>query len=444
VRDKVKLCFIYLLNAIQAGKIYTENHPTFSEFVGKLHDAVQAVLLVKKELILGIVSGELAWEDDIFFDVTKKLGTLVDFLKEARIERIIFQQGLRFEELSAFISFLAHIKKMDKVDEQEYFSRHGITNIRAGRIRTLTPVEDPEEKAKEIMRKYENSVGTVSNSINVVLDEKDLNYLDLRFNVLNCMEDFMGKHQELVSLMAVKQKDVLTFVHLMNVALLTMFFASKLEFGKDDVLDLGIAALYHDIGKLYVSTKILQKKTTLAETEFIQMKDHPLLGVKILNNYTETLGILPLVVALEHHVRHDLTGYPKLAYPQKPHVASMMVSICDVYDALALKRTYKKDYPPNKIHDLMMTNKGKIFEPELLDKFFQGIGVWPVGAIVSLSDESVAVVREINEEDAFKPKVEVIAPESKKEMINLAKTKTVYITETMNPKGKGKDYLRYL
>lgn len=444
MRDKVKLCFIYLLNAIQAGKIYTESHPTFSEFVGKLHEAVQAVLLVKKELILGIVSGELAWEDEIFFDVSKKLGALINFLKEVKIERIIFQQGLRFEELNAFISFLARIKKMEKIDEQEYFNLHGITNIRAGRIRTLTPSEDPQEKANEMMRKYENAVEAVSNSINVVLDEKDLDYLDLRFNVLNCMEDFMGKHQELVSLMSVKEKDVLTFVHLVNVSLLTMFFASKLEFGKDDVLDLGIAALYHDIGKLYVSTKILQKKTALAEKEFIQMRDHPLLGVRILNNYKETLGILPLVVALEHHLHYDLTGYPKLAYPQKPHVASMMVSICDVYDALALKRTYKKDFPPNKIYDLMMTNKGKIFDPELLDKFFQGTGVWPVGAIVSLSDGSVAVVREINEEDAFKPKVEVIAPESKKEMINLAKTKTVYITEAMNPKGKGKDYLRYL
>ncbi len=444
MRDKVKLCFIYLLNAIQAGKIYTENHPTFSEFVGKLHDAVQAVLLVKKELILGIISGELAWEDDIFFELSKKLGTLIDFLKEVKVERIIFQQGLRFEELSAFISYLAQIKKMEKVDEQDYFSRHGITNIRAGRIRTLIPAEDSEEKAKEMMRKYENSVETVSNSIKGVVDEKALDYLDLRFNILNGLEDFVGKHQELVSLMSVKEKDVLTFFHLMNVSLLTMFFASKLEFGKDDVLDLGIAALYHDIGKLYVSTQILQKKTALAEKEFVQIRDHPLLGVKILNNYKETLGILPLVVAAEHHVRYDLTGYPKTAYPQKPHVASMIVSICDVYDALALKRTYKKDYPPNRIYDLMMANKGKIFEPELLDKFFQSIGVWPVGAIVTLNDNSVAVVREINEEDAFKPIVEVIEPESNKQTINLAKTKTVWITEALNPKGKGKDYLRCL
>lgn len=444
MRDKVKICFIYLLNSIQAGKIYTEKHPIFNEFVGRLYDIIQNILLVKKELILGIVSGELAWEDEIFFDLSKKLGTLIDFLKKVRIERIIFQQGLRFEELNQFISFLSRIKKMEKVDEQEYFSLNGITNIRAGRIRSLVQVEDAEEKAKEMMRKYDNSLETASHSLNVVLDEEEIDYLDLRFSVLNFMEDFMGKHQELISLISVKEKDLLTFVHLMNVCLLAMFFASKLEFGKDDVLDLGIAALYHDIGKLFISKKILKKKTALAEKEFIQMKDHPLLGVKILNSYKETLGILPLVVALEHHLRYDLTGYPKVAYPQKPHIASLMISICDVYDALALKRTYKLDYPPNKIYELMMMNKGKLFEPLLLDKFFQGIGVWPVGTIVSLSDESVAVVREINEEDIFSPKVEVVAPESKKETINLAKTKTVRIIEALNSHGKGKEYLRFL
>jgi putative nucleotidyltransferase with HDIG domain len=432
------------LNSIQAGKIYTESHPTFNEFVRKLYDIIQNILLGKKELTLGIVSGELAWEDEIFFDLSKKLSTLIAFLKESRIERIIFQQGLRFEELSSFISFLSRIKKMEKVDEQEYFSLHGITNIRAGRIRSLVEVEDPAEKAKETMSKYDNSLEAVSRSLNVVLNEEDIDYLDLRFNVLNFMEDFMGKHQELVSLISVKEKDVLTYVHLMNVSLLSMFFASKLEFGKDDVLDLGIAALYHDIGKLYIHKEILLKKTTLSEKEFTQMRDHPLMGVRILNEYKETLGILPPVVALEHHLRYDLTGYPKMAYLRKPHTASMIISICDVYDALALKRTYKKNYPPNKIYELMMTNKGKLFEPLLLDRFFQGIGVWPVGSIVALSDESVAVVREISEEDIFGPKVEIITPESKKETINLAKTKTVHITEALNPYREGREYLRFL
>ena len=441
MRDKVKSCFIYLMNTIQAGKIYSENHPKFKEYIERLYAVLEEILEGRKELTLGIVKGELAWENEIFFNLTQKLGPLIAFLEESRIERIIFQQGLRFEELHGFAVFLARTRRLDKVDEQEYFNLHGIQNIRAGRLRALVKGETPEGAVDEIRIKYENSIQSVSHSLNQVLNEEEIDYLDLRFNVLSLMEDFVGRHQDLLSLVAVKEKDLATFAHLLNVTLLSMFFASKLEFPKDDVLDLGIAALYHDVGKLGISLGILNKRTKLAEQEYVQIRDHPVLGAKILDGYKETLGILPVIVAFEHHVRYDQTGYPKLAYPKKPHLASMMVSICDVYDALALKRSYKKDYPPDKIYEIMNLEKGKMFDPQLLDKFFRFMGIWPVGTIVALSDGRVAIVREVHEADPRGPTVEVIDPQERKETIDLSKTKELRVTEALNPHGKGKKYL---
>jgi HD-GYP domain-containing protein (c-di-GMP phosphodiesterase class II) len=351
---------------------------------------------------------------------------------------------LRFEELRQFIIFLTRTKKAERVTEQEYFTLHGIQNIRAGRLRSGDRGDELAEAADRLRMKFDNSLQAVTHSLNVVLNEEEVDYLDLRFNILSIMEDFFGRHQELLNLVSVKQRDLLTFVHLLNVSLLTMFFASKLEFSKDDVLDLGIAALYHDIGKLYISLKILQKKTKLAEREFIQIRDHPVLGAKILEGYVDSLGVLPLVVAFEHHLRYDLAGYPKTAFPQRPHQASLMVSICDVYDALALKRSYKKDYPPAKIYEVMSLEKGKIFDPSLLDKFFQFIGVWPIGTLVLLNDERVAVVREVNEQDIFRPKVETIVPEGQGEMVNLDKQKDLSITQSLNPQGIGKKYLPFV
>jgi HD-GYP domain-containing protein (c-di-GMP phosphodiesterase class II) len=220
-----------------------------------------------------------------------------------------------------------------------------------------------------------------------------------------------------------------------------MFFASKLQFSKDDVLDLGIAALYHDVGKLYISLKVIQKESKLSEGEFVQIRNHPLLGAKILDGYKEALGVLPIVVSYEHHLRYDMTGYPKSPYARKTHPASLMVSICDVYDALALKRSYKKDYPPEKIHELMMLEKGKIFDPQLLDKFFQFMGVWPVGTLVSMSDGRVGVVRATNEQDIDRPSVQVLAPENGGEVVDLALRPDVRIIESLNPQGEGAKYL---
>jgi HD-GYP domain-containing protein (c-di-GMP phosphodiesterase class II) len=444
VRDKAKLCFIYLMNAIQAGKIYAGEHPKFTEYLEKLYAGIQEILENRKELILGIIGDEPAWEDEIFFNLRGKLAPLMDFLGKNDVERIVFQQGLRFEELRQFIIFLTRTKKLSNVSEQEYFNLHGIQNIRAGRVRALVKAEGIEAEAALLATRFESSVQAVSHSVNLVLDEEEIDYLDLRFNILGIMEDFVGRHQELLNLISVKRRDLVTFVHLLNVSLLAMFFASKLDFAKDDVLDLGIAALYHDVGKLYISKKIIQKKSALSEKEFSQVRNHPLLGAKILEGYKDSLGILPMIVAYEHHLRYDLTGYPKSAFPRRPHPASMMIAICDVYDALALKRSYKKDYPPDKIYEVMMLDKGKNFDPQLLDKFFQFTGAWPVGTLVSLSDQRIGVVRQVHEQDIFSPTVEVIAPESRGEMIDLIKEKDVRIKASLNPKGEGKPYLPFI
>jgi hypothetical protein len=150
---------------------------------------------------------------------------------------------------------------------------------------------------------------------------------------------------------------------------------------------------------------------------------------------------LPIVVSYEHHLRYDMTGYPKSPYARKPHAASFIVSICDVYDALALKRSYKQDYPPEKIHELMMLDKGKFFDPQLLDKFFQFMGVWPVGTLVSLSDGRVGLVRAANDQQIDRPSVQVLAPENAGEVVDLANQGDVRILGSLNPHAEGGKYL---
>jgi HD-GYP domain-containing protein (c-di-GMP phosphodiesterase class II) len=148
------------------------------------------------------------------------------------------------------------------------------------------------------------------------------------------------------------------------------------------------------------------------------------------------------VVAFEHHRRYDTSGYPKVTFPIKPHVASLMVSICDVYDALSQRRSYKSDYPPNEIYEFMLKEKGKLFEPTLVDHFFKIMGVWPIGTIVALSDGRIAVVKEEHEDDIFSPAVEILQPQEKGMSIDLKQTKqTLSIARALNPYTEAKEYL---
>lgn len=445
--NKQKKAVIHFFSALQTGKLYLKDHPLFHQNIEKCYESLQEALENKTELIIGMLDEELACEEEIFFDLSRRLKSSILYLLERNIEKIYFHRSLNRDELSKFVSLLSTFDK-DKLqkDSQKILVLHGIRNIKTGKIKddSLFKIRGTDDW-KVLNKLYKSSIDTYAGSIESVLNQKEIDYIDLRFNLLNVMENFMGRHQEIMSLIQIKSKDLLTFVHLLNVSILAMHLSSKLGFSKDNVLDVGAAALFHDVGKIYISSRILTKKAKLSEKEFSKIKEHPIFGARILSEYTDTMGALPAIVAFEHHLRYDLKGYPKVENPKQPFIVSFIVSVCDVYDALAQRRTYKKDYPPNEIYEVMIKERGKLFHPQVLDRFFEVTGVWPVGTIVSLSDKSIAVVREINEHDIFRPKVEVIDPIEKKRFLDLQKDASdIDIEAALNPFGRGKEYLYFI
>ena len=445
MKEYLKDSLSNLMSAIQAAKIYTIEHPKFEDFIDKAYKSLQDMLKQRTELIVGIVEGELSIEHDIFFDLSQKLRPLITYLQANQIERIVFSRDFKREELINFISFLTAPQRERGRDVEESLLLMGVKNIKAGKIRVKemeAPSPELRAKTKSFLDKYENSLKIVDKYTETLLNEEKLDSLELRFNVDHFLENLLGMYQEFLDLTDVKRKDLTTFIHLLNVTVLSMHISSKIGFSKDEVLDLGIAALFHDIGKLHISRGLLQKKRKLKEKEFSIMEHHTDLGAEILLKYEDVLGPLPAVVAFEHHLRYDLKGYPKLPFPRKPHPVSLLISQCDVYDALAQRRPYKRSYPPLKIHEIMMKGEGKSFDPKLLHEFFRIIGVWPVKTIVRLSDGRIAIVKEQNEDDIFSPKVEVISPEEEKEFIDLLERKgSLKIENSLDPYKEGKKYL---
>jgi len=448
--EKVGIVLRDIIASLQMAKLYSTAHVIFKNSVTKAYNSLQDVLRDKSELIIGIIGEELAFEKEIFFELSKLAQPMIAYFKEKGIERIVFDSGLQEEELEKFIAFLSEFREITKKEPQGYLTSLGIRNIRVGKIKVGLAKADESlvEETQQLINYlvlYNNYQTKVAQSLETMLDNETVDYLALRLAVTNIMENLISRHQDLLKLTTIKRYDLNTFVHIVNVSILAMYFSSKLGFRQDDVLDIGIAALFHDIGKLYISRKIIGKQDKLTGEEFEKVKSHAVLGAEILLKYVNTMGVLPAVVAFEHHLKYDLTGYPKLAFTQKPHIASLIVSLCDVYDALSQRRSYKNEYPPDEIYDFMIKEKGKFFESVLLDNFFKIMGVWPIGTIVLLSDSSIAVVRQENEEEIFCPKVEVIKPADKKELIDLKEAKEkIRIERALNPFTEAKDYLRLI
>ncbi|MBU1726173.1 MAG: HD domain-containing protein [Candidatus Omnitrophica bacterium] len=444
--ERVETTFRDLLAALQIVKLYGTEHPVFKSYLDKAYASIQDILKEKEEFVVGIVGEELVFEKEIFFDLSKLVRPAIVFLKEKGIERLVFRRAMHEEELSKFLVFLSSKKEDIQKEPQEHLVSIGINNIQVSKLKVIATQQLLLTKDFLESRKlYETSLESINDSVTNVLDLGSLDHAVLKFSLRNIMENLILQHQEFLKLTTLKRYDAETFVHLLNVSILSMFFSSKLGFNKDDIMDIGVAALFHDIGKLYISRKIITKAERLNDEEFAKIKSHPMLGSEILLKYVDSLGILPVVVAFEHHLKYNLKGYPKLSFARKPHTASMIVSLCDVYDALSARRSYKADYSPDMIYNIMIKERGESFDPELVDKFFKAMGVWPIGSILSLSDGRIAVVREENEDDIFSPKVEVIFPEDKKESIDLKENKEqVKIARYLNPWKEGKDYLHLI
>ena len=442
--EKVKKALFDFTSAVQARKLYSKEHPEYSKNMENAYKGIKDILSTKNKFIIGIIDDELAWENEILFDVSRKVKSLLTYLQDRNIEKIIFFLPLEQWELDTFISYLSLPVNEHTEDVQQYLIENRIKNIQAGKIKALSQQEktgDRYSTEKEIFRAaFQNSIELTRESITKILDNKEVDYLDLRFNISTLIENYAGDYSKADHLISLKKKDFPTFVHQLNVSVLSMFLASKLGLSKDRIIDIGISSLFHDIGKTAAS-----KKTEKDESEPVyrgsdERKDYGTAGSKVLLGYKNSLGILPVVIAYEHHLIRN-NACSEIKYPLKPHLASMIIAICDVYDELFQKYLYEECFSLEDIHNGMTEGKKYFFDRELVDRFFEILGVWPIGTIVLLNDERVGRVIKVNKKYIFRPVVKILSPESKKGMTDLSKeNKKIKILRSLNPFGEGKKY----
>lgn len=437
---KVEVAFKELLTCLQTSKMYGVVHPMFQKSLEKACAAFEDVLNDRQEIVIGIVGDELACEKEIFFDLGKLLRPAILYLKERNIERLAFYRGLSKEELGKFVGVISGPKEDFKKDPQQLLVLAGIENISIGKLRVADRQDKVALKISQLSL-YDFSMDKVAQVVSSVLNLEKIDPRVLKISLNNIIDSLSIQRHELLKLATVKRYDVEVYVHMLNVAIFAMYFASRLGFEKNDVLDIGIAALFHDIGKIYISRKTLHKPDRLSEQEFNSIKSHTVLGAEFMFKYVDSLGILPVVVSFEHHLKYDSSGYPRMPLLRKQHIISEIVAICDVYDALSQRRGYKQDYSPDVVYDIMNKDRGSAFDPELLDKFFQFMGFWPIGSVVALNDGSIALVREENDSDIRRPKIEIVSPEDKRRLVDLSQDNSLCIDRYLNPWKEGKEYL---
>jgi putative nucleotidyltransferase with HDIG domain len=259
---------------------------------------------------------------------------------------------------------------------------------------------------------------------------KNIEIQNLKDVVNDIIDELLNSKKIIFNMVKLDSYDSYTFSHSVNVAILSIFMGKLLDLNKNYLYKLGLGALLHDIGKVFIPEIILNKKGKLTKEEYEIIKKHPSLGYNYLKD-NSNIDAVTRAIALHHHERLDGSGYPDGQKRDEIHKLVKIVAVADVFDALTSNRIYRKKWPIYEAIEYLMANSEHKFCSNYVGIFTKFIAVYPNGSKVVLSDGRYGIVREQNDNYPTRPIVDIIKDNKRVETINLLDYINIIIREVL-------------
>lgn len=249
----------------------------------------------------------------------------------------------------------------------------------------LTEIITEETKTK--------ALNLVKESINSIHIAQNLNVQKLEAVISDIIGEIMLDKGLLINLTDIRTIDDYTFGHSVNVCILALIMGLALNYEKIALKNLGLGAILHDIGKVYINNSYLNKPDLLTDEEYNEVKRHVIIGYDTVKNMEGINQEIAWIIR-DHHERYDGKGYPNGLYGKQIHEFSRIVAICDVYDALTSNRVYRSGIPSHQAIEYLISMGNHQFDFDLVKVFLKNFCIYPIGTIVKLqSGEEGVVVR---------------------------------------------------
>ena len=417
-----------LAAAIRGATLYSPNHPLVQRGVDALVGLCAALNQRTGSIVIGFIGDEVVVNAE---RLPKAAAALVGFardMREREIEKITIQRGVTREELRTFIFELP--EKRATLPLATRLQQKGVSRIVIGR---LSVEKDDDDQGTGIVaaRKIYGTAVETAEQLWQAAKSGDKPDPGAARKIIDSLAKLVGGDRtSLLALTALKKYDNYTFTHMVNVSVLAMAQARSLNMDGTLLREFGFAALMHDIGKVQTPQEVLNNPGKLSKEEFDIMQRHVVDGAHILRRTPEMPALAP-IVAFEHHLRQDLSGYPAKIGHRKLNLCTQIVSIADVYDALRSNRVYREGMASDRIKSIMAKKDDPAFNQKLLRRFINLVGMYPVGSLVRLNTEQIGVVTHEHPSDPFRPQVKIVRDRDGGEL------EESLLVNTWEPDGRG-------
>lgn len=254
------------------------------------------------------------------------------------------------------------------------------------------------------------TVKAVKDTFIVIEDGKDNPVKNIKIVselVGNIVDEILTNRELMINMVDLKVFDDYTFYHSVSVTVLSIIIGAALSLNKNQLNKLGLAAILHDIGKVFVPKELLNKPSKLTDEEFQVIKGHSYKGYEYLKEKSQ-IPAASYVGILQHHEMFNGTGYPMGTKGEQISLFGRIIAVADVYDALTSDRPYRKAMIPSEAIEYIMGGGGSLFDPVIISHFTQRIAPYPVGTCVYLSNNRTGIVIKNYSDCCLRPKVKII------------------------------------
>ncbi|MCM8814264.1 MAG: HD-GYP domain-containing protein [Candidatus Omnitrophica bacterium] len=388
--------------------LYPSNHPHIAAQLQQVIDRLTAVHEIVEEVTIEISEGFFTFDGIPLYDIKLQTDKAVQLCASKGISRITLCRGLAPQQVSEFAQLL-HDKTQAPTAEQVGLTLRTM-GITALRVDSAVSRETDEQVPAGLAGKKTYGASVEANKlIYGALQSGQPLPLEVVDTVAKDITAMINRDPGTgLTLASLRNYDEYTFTHSANVAILAVTVAAAIFDDAALLQQLARAAILHDVGKTRIPVEILNKPEKLNDEEWQIMQQHPMLGAVILEEQ-KNIDRLSILIALQHHMRFNMTGYPKIPGHNTLHPFSLIVNICDIYDAITSRRVYKTPLPADKALAIMVRLIGNDFDPQFFKIFIQMMGIYPPGSFVRLNTGELAITVRARPQSLLQPDIKIIS-----------------------------------